>query len=158
MNAPLQAPLRLPLPPVEVTLIPLDMAAAVAGIHLDHALERVECGEWRWAFDLRAGQEVRRLHVWRQCLAAAAVDRGEPGSGLKLHPPSTPNLSTVIDAVIGTPVAEVRLVSLETRWSVRSQTIRRWLQAGEISYRRGDHTLWLERGSLAAFLTRRVAR
>lgn len=146
MTATAQSTLRLPMPPATVTLIPLDMAAALAGIHLDHALERVESGEWRWAFDLAAGHERRTLHLWRGCL----IPNAECGM-------RNAELAAVIDAAIGTPVDEVRLVSLETRWSVRAQTIRRWLAAKEIGWRRGDHTLWLSRAGLAAFLERRLA-
>jgi hypothetical protein len=154
MNA--QPTLRLPMPPAEVTLIPLDMAAAIAGLHLDHALERVESGEWRWAWDLAAGHERRTLHVWRECLtnAECGMRNAEFAAGSAL--PAPRSLLSVLDAVIGTPMPEVRLVSLETRWSVRAQTIRRWLAVGDLSYRRGGHTLWLARASLVAFLERRL--
>ena len=144
-----QPTLRLLMPPAEVTLIPLDMAAAIAGLHLDHALERVESGEWRWAWDLAAGHERRTLHVWRECLTAA-------GSAEQGAASTAPGLGAVLDAVIGTPMPEVRLVSLETRWSVRAQTIRRWLAVGDLSYRHAGHTLWLSRASLVAFLERRL--
>lgn len=137
-----QPTLRLRLS-ADVTLVPLDMAAASAGIHLDHALERVESGEWPWAFDLRAGAEVRRLHVWRPCLEDSAFRL--PHSAL----------DEVVGAVIGTTMDEVRLVSLEVRWSLRAQTIRRWVLSGDVRARLAGHTLWLDRASLAAFLKRR---
>lgn len=143
MNPAGQPTLRLPLTS-RATLLSLDMAATLAEIHLDHALERVESGEWRWAFDLAAGHERRTIHVWRECVQPQA----EVSGGWELP--------AVIDAVVGTTMPEVRLVSLETRWSVRAQTIRRWLAAKEILWRRGDHTLWLSRAGLVAFLERRL--
>ena len=67
------------------------------------------------------------------------------------------DLATVTADVIGTTEGDVRGAALETRWQVSNQTLLRLRRDGDITGRIAGHTLWLERGSLVAFLERRRA-
>lgn len=152
--------LRMPLAS-EVSLVPLITVGALLGLHTDGVHELIDQGEWPWVFDLRAGRgAVRELRVWRGCLqqpapqGAGSGERGAKQRGAGLPAPGS-ELPAVVADVIGTTTGDVRGAALETRWQVSNQTLRRLLKAGEIRGRINGHTLWLERASLAEFLTRR---
>lgn len=139
MTALLQKSLGLGIA-AKVSLVSLKTISASTGWHIDEVTERAD--EWPWVFDLSTGsRKVTERRVWKACLEGDT---------------STRKLADVLAEVIGTETADVRGAMLETRWDVSNQTLKRLTEAGEFSHRVGGHTLWIERASLVAFLTRRL--
>lgn len=142
-----QPTLQMPIT-ADVALVPIAMACASRGIHIDAGFANVESGVWPFAFDISAGAgAIRELRVWVMCLTD--VERTE---ALKAQPGG---LREVVTHCIGTTSGDVRGAALEIRWQVSNQTLRRLLSAAELRGRLSGRTLWINRGSLEGFLERR---
>ena len=143
MPSALQQSFRLPMTH-EVSLVSLDTVGAEMGWHIDHVTEwAVE----QWAFDLSYSSLRRKeIRVWIRSLRDSDAART-----------ATPN--EVIESVIGSPLMDrVRAASLESRWRVSGITLARLRRDEEIFGEQVNHSWWLTRSSLRAFLERRLIR
>lgn len=141
-----------------VALVSIDTARGVLGIDAESISALVDNGEllWVWNFALSPRASSRReLRFWRLDVITA--------QGRLANKNATPvtnvrglTLPTVIDTILPRTKASFHAAELQQLFTISAQALHRFVDGRHLEGEVRDHTLWITRGSLAAFLEQRL--
>lgn len=130
----------------QTALLTLETARTLLTRDHDAILDLVDSGKLRWAFDIGiTGKPPRCIRVWGysiSCFQRSVADED--------------NIETVLAAVLLGRRARLRASELTHRLSCSHDHLSRLVEGRRISGGVENHTLWLNRDSLARFLKSRV--
>lgn len=153
LKAPAQR--RLPLTlvlPVSAALVTVETARTALGIDEDSVVGLVDSGGLSRAWDISASAvngptRIREMRIWAACIAALQAGKPQPADDLR----------TVIDQVLPKLNRDcLRSDELQAILCCGQQTVQRLHERGFITGHFSGRTRWLDRASVADFLTRRI--
>jgi hypothetical protein len=147
----------LPLPVASnVALVTLDHARAILGVDSESVSSLIDDGTLRWVWDFAISTRAtsrRELRFWKIDLLAAHArlkEQAEPIATRDLL------LPTVVDSILTPSKSAFHAAELQALFTCSAQLIQSYAKGGHMTGQIRNHTRWVTRSSLVAFLTQRL--